>query len=125
VDVRFSYDMNGVLDVDATIVSTGKTATFTIESGGRMSKKQLEEARARLARLKFHPRDALPNVTALARADALFVELVGQDRARLGAYIASFRGAMDRQDRAAIEAERESLRRITAELESQHRGPRP
>ena|GEM_PF-4880522 len=30
-DVRFSYDMNGVLDVDATIVATGKTATFTIE----------------------------------------------------------------------------------------------
>jgi hypothetical protein len=29
--VRFSYDMNGVLDVDASIVSTAKTAAFTIE----------------------------------------------------------------------------------------------
>ena len=30
IDVRFSYDMNGVLDIDATIVSNKKTATFTI-----------------------------------------------------------------------------------------------
>jgi len=67
----------------------------------------------------------LPNVSALARADARFVELIGQDRARLGAYIASFRGAMDRQDRVAIDAEREALRRVTAELDSQHRVPRP
>jgi molecular chaperone HscC len=119
VDVRFSYDMNGVLDVDATIVSLKKTATFSIESvPGRLSAGQLEQARERLKQLKFHPRDALPNVTALARADAVYVELVGADRTRLGACIAHLRAALEQQDRGSIQAARETLVRIHAELDS-------
>src|SRR4051812_1639466 len=31
IAVRFTYDMNGVLDVDTTICSTGQTDAFTIE----------------------------------------------------------------------------------------------
>lgn len=110
VDVRFSYDMNGVLDVDATIVSTGKTATFTIERNpGKLGKAQLAEARKRLARLKFHPREALPNVTAIARAEALYVELNGPDRARLGQLLAEFRAALETQDATLIQQRREML----------------
>ena len=44
-----------------------------------------------MARLKFHPRDALPNATLLARADALYVELTGTPRTALGEAIARFR----------------------------------
>jgi molecular chaperone HscC len=110
VDVRFSYDMNGVLDVDATVVSTGKTATFTIERApGRLSKQELEATRQRLQRLKFHPREALPNVTALARAEALFVELTGPERSALGASIGHFRAALEAQDQKLIAALREAL----------------
>jgi molecular chaperone HscC len=119
VDVRFSYDMNGVLDVDATVVSTGKTSTFTIESApGRLSKAQLEQARARLKQLKFHPREALPNVTALARADALYVELTGDARTYLGSAIASLRTAMEQQDPALIQGAREALLRLSADLDA-------
>jgi hypothetical protein len=38
---------------------------------------------------EFHPREALPNTTALARADALYVELVGHARDVLGSAIAN------------------------------------
>jgi molecular chaperone HscC len=110
VDVRFSYDMNGVLDVDATIISSGKLATFTIERApGRLSKQELEATRQRLQRLKFHPREALPNVTALARAEALFVELTGPERQMLGTSIAHFRAALEAQDQKLIVALREAL----------------
>ncbi|HYQ29898.1 MAG TPA: Hsp70 family protein, partial [Polyangiaceae bacterium] len=45
IDVRFTYDMNGVLDVDTTICSTGETDLFTVESvPGRLSKKAIAEA---------------------------------------------------------------------------------
>lgn len=109
--------MNGVLDEDATIVSTGQSATFTIESvPGRLSKKALEEARSRLKSLKFHPREALPNVTALARADALYVELTGADRAKLGACINALRLALEKQDAVLISAQRLTLVRVTSEL---------
>ncbi len=110
VDVRFSYDMNGVLDVDATIVSTNEAHTFTIErSAGRLSRRELEAARARLARLKFHPREALPNVTAISRADALYAELVGHERAQLGHALAVFRAALESQDPKLIAQQREAL----------------
>jgi molecular chaperone HscC len=110
LDVRFSYDMNGVLDVDATVVSTGKTATFTIERApGRLSKAELSETRKRLERLKFHPREALPNVTALTRAEALYVELTGPERAVLGSSISHFRAALESQDSTLISTLREAL----------------
>ncbi|HEY3499854.1 MAG TPA: Hsp70 family protein [Polyangiaceae bacterium] len=110
IDVRFSYDMNGVLDVDATILSSGKGTTFTIERApGRLSKSELQEARKRLSRLKFHPREALPNVTALSRADALYADLVGDARTRLGVRLAAFRAALESQNPARIEAHREAL----------------
>jgi molecular chaperone HscC len=110
LDVRFSYDMNGVLDVDATIVSTGKTATFTIErTPGRLSQSELKETRQRLERLKFHPREALPNVTALSRAEAFYVELTGPERAQLGAAINQFRAALESQNPALIVRLRDAL----------------
>jgi molecular chaperone HscC len=117
VDVRFTYDMNGILEVDMTIVSIGKTETLVLEkSPGRLSPSQIKAAREAMARLKFHPRDALPNTTALARADALFVELSGPDREMLGAALAVFRAALESQDESEIEARRERLNALVSAL---------
>jgi molecular chaperone HscC len=110
VDVRFTYDLNGILEVETTIVSTGKTATLVIErTPGRMSKDEIARARAAFSRLKFHPREALPNVTTLARADALHVELSGAAREHLAAAIARFRAILETQRPEEIETAREQL----------------
>ena len=55
------------------------------------------------------PRDALPNTTALARAEALHVILTGADRAALPSRLATFRLAMEGQRRAGIDACRADL----------------
>ena len=118
VDVRFTYDLNGILEVETTIVSTGKTSTLIIEkSPGRLSAAQIKAAREAMTKLKFHPRDALPNTTALARADALHVELQGPERAILGQAIAAFRGALEGQDRKEIDMYRDRLNTIVAQLQ--------
>ena len=110
VDVRFSYDLNGLLEVDMTIVSTGRRETLVVEqTPGRLTSAQIAASREALQRLKFHPREALPNTTALARADALYVELMGSPRDHLGEAIAAFRGALDAQDPAHIEQIRGQL----------------
>jgi molecular chaperone HscC len=110
IEVRFSYDMNGVLEVDATVVSTKKSVSFTIErSPGRLTKEELLATRKRLERLKFHPREALPNVTALSRAEALYVELTGSERALLGDAIAQFRAALAAQEPELISSLRDAL----------------
>jgi len=110
IDVRFTYDLNGILEVDMTIVSTGHTESLVIERApGRMSPEQVEQARATMRTLKFHPRDALPNTTALARAESLYTELRGPARELLGAALRSFRLALEEQVPSVIERRRAEL----------------
>ncbi|MFT3693028.1 MAG: Hsp70 family protein [Kofleriaceae bacterium] len=110
IRVRFTYDLNGILEVDMTTVKTGKTDTLVIEgSPGRLTPQQIANAREAMARLKFHPREALPNATLLARADALYVELTGGDRDELGYALSNFRLALEGQDTAQIEEYRSRL----------------
>jgi molecular chaperone HscC len=117
VEVRFSYDLNGLLEVEATVVETGRKQTAVFEqTPGRLTPEQIETARRAFERLKFHPREALPNVTALSRAEALYVELTGLPREELGQALASFRAALERQDAAVIDGARESLVALTAAL---------
>jgi molecular chaperone HscC len=115
--VRFTYDLNGILDVDVTTVATGKTESMVIEGApGRLSVKQLQLAREAMARLKFHPREALPNATLLARADALHVELTGHARTQLQHALTAFRAALDGQDGREIAAARGMLAQIVDAL---------
>jgi molecular chaperone HscC len=117
VTVRFTYDLNGILEVDMTLVSTGVTETLVIEgSPGRLTADQLAEARAAMSRLKFHPRDALPNATLLARADALHVELTGDARDELRHALAGFRLALESQDAKVVETARELLTQVVNRL---------
>ncbi|MBK8256324.1 MAG: Hsp70 family protein [Polyangiaceae bacterium] len=117
IDVRFTYDLNGILEVEATIVSTGEIASFVIEkSPGHFTAAQMKAAREQMKRLKMHPRDALPNATAIARADALYVELSGGERALLGEAIAAFRAALESQDETQIKVFRERLSALTLRL---------
>jgi len=110
IDVRFSYDTNGLLEVDVHVVSTGRSTSLVIErSKGALTAAQIEEARQRLARLKFHPREALPNLTALAKGDALYLELTGVPRSILGELLADFRAALESQDATLIDERRNRL----------------
>jgi molecular chaperone HscC len=113
VDVRFTYDLNGILEVETTTVSSGKVDVLVLEqTPGRMTSRQVEEARERMAGLKFHPRDSLPNATALARAEALFMELTGSQRDEVGSALSDFHAALEVQDAEAIRHCRERLNHL-------------
>jgi molecular chaperone HscC len=117
IEVRFTYDLNGILEVETTVLSTKRKDALVIEkSPGRMTQAQIKAAREAMARLKLHPRDALPNTTALARADALYVELSGPTRDELGSAIAFFRAALESQDDKEIAPRRERLLQIISAL---------
>ncbi len=120
VDVRFTYDLNGILEVEMTVVETRQVDHLVLEQRpGRMSAADIEAARKRMRALKIHPRDTLPNRTALARAEALYPELRGPARDHLGAALASFRLALEEQEPARIEEQRGLLNRL---LEMLRRG---
>jgi molecular chaperone HscC len=120
LDVRFTYDLNGLLEVEVTVVGTTKVQRLLIEQRpGQLTPEQVEIAREAMRHIKFHPRDSLPNRTALARADALFVELSGFDRRALGHAISSFRVALETQDRVRTDADREALIVLIQQLSSE------
>lgn len=117
IDVRFTYDLNGLLEVEATVRATGARASVAIEQRpGALSESEVAQARAAMQQIKFHPRDALPNRTALARADAAYQELTGGEREVLGEAIAAMRAELDGQDAQRIAEVREQLNALLAHL---------
>lgn len=111
VDCRFSYDSSGLLEVDVTVAETGVTRNLVIldESDGP-SDKDIAARRAELAKLKFHPREEAENVALLARAQRAYEAHIGDDRARIGAMITDFEGALESQDGRIISQARVDLR---------------
>jgi molecular chaperone HscC len=99
IDVRFTYDMNGLLEVEVTILHSGERLTKVIESRpGALTPKQIEDAIRRLQPLKIHPRDSLPNRARLERAYRLVPELTGAARAALESRVDGFEAALESQE---------------------------
>jgi molecular chaperone HscC len=109
VECRFSYDVNGLLEVDLHVPETGQRRQLVIIDEDEPSADGLEARRAALAKLKIHPRDADPNRAALARAKRCYESFVGDRRQRVGEAVARFEGALDLQDPRAAELARSDL----------------
>ncbi|NIR31422.1 MAG: Hsp70 family protein, partial [Gammaproteobacteria bacterium] len=85
VDVRFTYDINGLLEVEATVVGTGQAQSIVIEQNpGVLSAEEVEKRLKALAKLKVHPREQEENRAVTARAERLFQELLSDHREFLG-----------------------------------------
>jgi molecular chaperone HscC len=103
MDVRFSYDMNGILEVEVTILETGRKLTEVFEQRpGTMTPAQIAEAIRALGPLKIHPRELPPNRARLERANRLFADLSGGMREQLSFYVDRFEAALHLQDSAKI-----------------------
>lgn len=102
-DVRFSHDMNGILEVEVVVRHSGKAHRAVIEQRpGAISKQEIEAAIRRLRPLKVHPRDRVDHRARLERAHRLFEELSGQPRQLLAAGLDQFEAALATQDDAVI-----------------------
>jgi molecular chaperone HscC len=119
VDVRFTYDVNGLLEVEVTVVATSETRRLIVEgSEGSLGPDEIARRLEALAALKVHPRDMLENRTLLARAERLYEQLLGQGRDHLGQVILRFEQVLATQDPRLIARDaplfREALRGIEA-----------
>jgi molecular chaperone HscC len=122
VDVRFTYDVNGLLEVEVTVVATGEVARAVIESGdAHMPPDEVARRLAALAELKIHPRDTLENRTLLARADRLYEQLLGEVRERLGERILRFEQVLATQDPRLISRDSTAFRETVDAIEHDHR----
>ena len=84
-DVRFTYDVNGLLQVEATLEKTQETHALVIEGNpGLLSEEEVAARFISLSELKIHPRAQLEHRTLLARAERLYQQLRGSEREWLG-----------------------------------------
>jgi molecular chaperone HscC len=103
-EVRFSYDMNGLLEVDIKVISTGETYYKMIQNApGELSEVALAESKQKLASLKFHPREDEKNQVLIARAERLFESRLADQRHMIQSSLRYFEEVLEKQDVAAIE----------------------
>jgi molecular chaperone HscC len=119
VDIRFTYDLNGVLEVEATVVQTRQKTTHVVTRYARgLSAGQIAEAVRAMAKLKTHPRDETPNRLLLRRAERMIKELSRHQREILNGLLDGFEEALALRDPEAIERHRAALTSFLDQFES-------
>lgn len=74
-EVRFTYDINGILEVDAKVLSTNETRHLVIvDKKNNMSKEQIKEKLEELQSLKLHPREREENTFLISRCESLYMQ---------------------------------------------------
>jgi molecular chaperone HscC len=120
VDVRFTYDANGLLQVEATLERSGMTRALVIEGNpGLLSEAEIAARFVALAELKIHPRDRIENRTLLARGERLYQQLRGDVREFLGQRVMEFERVLDTQDARFIAPAARDFRRLLDDIERQ------
>ena len=119
VTVRFTYDINGLLQVEVTEHATQRRHELLLEQNpGLLTPEDIRARLAALAALKVHPRDQQENIAVLARAERLYEEFL-DERSRLQDWIMQFRAILNSQDVALIARHRSELSEALDTLEAQ------
>ncbi|TQV71817.1 molecular chaperone HscC [Exilibacterium tricleocarpae] len=117
-DVRFSYDVNGLLEVEVKIVSSGEIIRKVIEKApGSLSQGDIRKSLDKLANIKVHPRETAANRAVLAKAERIYEQNLGDVRQYVAHLISEFEQVLDKQDLALAEKARETLVEKLEELE--------
>jgi molecular chaperone HscC len=116
-DVRFTYDRDGILEVEVTVRTTKQTYRAVFQNNGTLTDFEIEERLQRLLGLKTHPREAAENVAALARSDRVFQEHLGAARDAIAQKSAEFSAALEGQDARAIARARADLSALLDRIE--------
>lgn len=98
VDVRFTYDINGTLEVSAQVwgEDTVQKKVFNA-SGVHLSQTEIEARFKELETLKMPPWEQGPNRALFARAERIYEELTGDAREHLVIQMGIFKKALDDQ----------------------------
>ncbi|MDP1632606.1 MAG: molecular chaperone HscC [Caulobacter sp.] len=119
IEVRFTYDINGLLEVDARVLDSGEKRQLVIVDDEHMSREDVEARRAALAALKVHPRDDHANLALLARAGRCYEDFIADRRDYVGRLIAQFETALETQNPRTVESGRLALAAALDELEGE------
>lgn len=103
IDIRFTYDINGLLEVEATLVETKEKKSIIIEGNpGVLTEQQIADKLVEFNKLKIHPRESTENLLLLSEAERLFEYLQGDKRIHLSQLINEYNKTLDSQNSIPI-----------------------
>ena len=118
VDVTYTYDINSLLEVEVTVVSTGLKQKMIIKGEeNQMTDEEIRKRMEELAYLKIQPRDYEENRFVLTRAERMYEEALGDRRKKLDHYITAFETALKKGDHNEIADTRKALNEVLEEDE--------
>jgi len=118
VDVRYTYDINGILEVEVKSVSTGEvTRKVILKNECTLTEEEVEARLKELAEIKIHPRENARNRYLLAKGERLYEETLSDVRTQIAQALEHFEAVLDRQNREEIEAEAERLEKFLNRIE--------
>jgi molecular chaperone HscC len=119
LDVRFTYDNNGLLEAQVSIPLTGEQHSLVIENNpGVLTPEEIQQRLQGLALLKIHPRDQQVNTVLTARLERLYQESLGQIREQIGHWAKQFQHVLETQDERKIREARSELTQQLSTLDN-------
>ena len=103
VEVRFTYDINGILEVEATALSTGEKRNKLIING-EMSEEEKNERIKILEELKIQSENQYKDKLLIERANRIFSEIVNMEiRNRISSYLDNYSLIVRTGDKISIQ----------------------
>ncbi|MGO5005916.1 Hsp70 family protein [Bacillus wiedmannii] len=117
IEIQFTYDINGILQIEATIVSTGKKITEVINSQvGVMDEREMTQAKVRLEK-DWAESEYFEDVKkTLYRAEKLMQDVGEQEKQKLQETVSNLKVALSRNDRISIQKYDEELTDLLIEF---------
>ena len=116
MDIRFTYDINGILIADITIVSSGQVITKVISE--TLDERELQQKITELEKLKVHPKDVSDNKYIMEKLQALYEESPSYLRDQIQNAIRYFDYLLAQQNPRPIRKYRNYLEQFIQQLES-------
>ncbi len=117
VRVRFTYDLNGILEVEAIVEATQKRFRVVLANhAGHLDKSEIEAAVRKMQAVKFYPRDDIANRKLLLFAERVVGETPPDSRETLEFAMDLYEKSMSSGDRAEFDIARANLLGTLEEL---------
>ena len=109
INVRFTYDINGILEVEATVVSTGLKKSKLIVNGD-LSEEEKNEKIKMLEEIKIQSENKNKDKLLLERANRIYAEIVNTEiRNHISDYLENYKMVVATGDRIRIQKTKESF----------------
>lgn len=116
VRVRFTYDINGLLEVEA-VNEAGQAERLVLQNQD-MTPEEAERRLRELSRLKLHPREQEECRAMAARGERLYAVTVGELRERVGALLDWYQRVLSTQETLKIAKATKRLDRFFDQAEA-------